>query len=179
MRTTRVQSKLLVGLAATAGALGAAAMMSTAAAPTARADDFSDIITAIDGDFTEGNAAFASALSDFGSNDISQGLGQIVDGFDDYSLSPTINLTLGTIEALEGIPIDSPVGWDLTVPTDYADGVAMAQADFTTSENIFALVPSALASANYLDAADDGLFGADYAFVLPLEELLLGAAVSF
>ncbi len=38
--------------AANAGAFGAAAMISVATAPSARADDFSDIISAIDGDFT-------------------------------------------------------------------------------------------------------------------------------
>jgi hypothetical protein len=35
-----------------------------------------------------GQRRFLAALPDFGSNDISQALGQLVDGFDDYSLSP-------------------------------------------------------------------------------------------
>jgi hypothetical protein len=72
MSAARARSRILVGLAATAGAFGAAGMMSAATAPTARADDFSDIISAIDGDYTEGSAAFSSALSDFGSADFSQ-----------------------------------------------------------------------------------------------------------
>jgi hypothetical protein len=41
----------LIGVAAAAGAFGAAAMMSAATAPTARADDFTDVINAVDGDY--------------------------------------------------------------------------------------------------------------------------------
>jgi hypothetical protein len=58
---------VLIGLAATVGTFGVAAMMSAATAPTARADDFSNIINAIDGDFTAGQADFTAAVSDFGS----------------------------------------------------------------------------------------------------------------
>ena len=42
MSDTRSRSGILVGLAAAVGAFGAAAMMSAATAPTARADDFTD-----------------------------------------------------------------------------------------------------------------------------------------
>ena len=39
---------VLVGLAAAAGAFGVAAMMSAATAPTARADEFSDIVNGVE-----------------------------------------------------------------------------------------------------------------------------------
>ena len=110
MSTTPARSRILVGLAATAGAFGAAAIMSAATAPTARADDFSDIISAVDGDFTQGSNAFASALADFGSNDINQGR---ADGFDDYSLSPLYSLTIGQSFVAEGQTIlaDAATRW--------------------------------------------------------------------
>jgi hypothetical protein len=179
MRSIQARSRILVGLAATAGAFGAAAMMSAAAAPSAHADDFSDIISAVNGDFTEGNDAFASALSDFGSNDINQGLGQIVDGFDDYSLSPMYNLELGTVEALVGDTISGPAPWGLAVPTDFADGLSVAQSFFTAGESFFADAASSLASADYLNATSEEISGLEFVSIIPLEEVLLGALVSY
>jgi hypothetical protein len=41
----------LVGVAAAAGAFGVAVMMSAATAPTARADDFTDVISEVDADY--------------------------------------------------------------------------------------------------------------------------------
>jgi len=50
MSDTRSRSGILVGLAAAVGAVGAAAMMSAVAAPTAYADTFTDLVTDVDGD---------------------------------------------------------------------------------------------------------------------------------
>ena len=58
MGVMRARSRILVGLAASAGAFGAAAMMSAAAAPTAHADDITDIISAVEGDYADGQSAF-------------------------------------------------------------------------------------------------------------------------
>jgi hypothetical protein len=62
MDSNRSRFGMLIGLGAAAGAFGVAAMMSAATAPTARADAYSDIISAVDGDFAAGEAEFASAL---------------------------------------------------------------------------------------------------------------------
>jgi hypothetical protein len=86
---------ILLGLAATAAAFGAAAVMSAIIAPTARADAYSDIVSAIDGDFTAGQASFATALTDFGSSDLSPGLAAFFSGVDDDILSPGINTYVG------------------------------------------------------------------------------------
>ena len=53
MDSNKPRIQILIGLAAAAGAVGAAAMVSTATAPTARADDFTDIITYVDADFAD------------------------------------------------------------------------------------------------------------------------------
>jgi hypothetical protein len=179
MRTAQVHSRILVGLTATASAFGVAAMMSAAAAPSAHADDFSDIINAVEGDFTQGNDAFSSALSDFGSNDINQGLAQILDGFDDYSLSPVYNVELGTVEALVGDTISGPASWTLAVPTDFADGLSVAHSFFTEGEVLLADAASSLGSADYLNAASEEISGVEFVSIIPLEEVLLGTLVSF
>src|SRR5271166_3881800 len=58
---------VLVGLDAAVGAVGAAAMMSAATAPTARADDFTDILNGVEGNFAAGQTAF-------GGDDVTDGL---------------------------------------------------------------------------------------------------------
>ena len=45
---------IAVGVAAAAGAFGVAALISMATAPTARADDFTDVINAVDFDYSTG-----------------------------------------------------------------------------------------------------------------------------
>jgi hypothetical protein len=179
MTAASARSRILVGLTATAGALGAASLISAAAAPTARADSFSDIISVIDGDYTQGSDAFSSALSDFGSSDFTQGFAQLVDGFDDYSLSPVYNLTVGTAEALEGDSIGGSLAWGLFVPTDYAHGLTFAQSLFDQGQSYLSDAASALASADYVSATSDEVLGADYLSILPLEEIFLGAVASF
>jgi hypothetical protein len=179
MNSTRARARILVALAATAGAFGAAAMMSAATAPTARADDFSDIISAIDGDYTQGSAAFSSALSDFGSADFTQGFAQILDGVDDYSLSPLINLEVGAVEAYLGDAIIGSQGFGLDVPTSFGDAVSLAQAAYFSGEANLNLAATALASSAYVTATFNEAIGVDYTTIVPLEELLLGTVASF
>jgi hypothetical protein len=56
---------VLVGLSATAGAFAAAAMISAASAPTARADDFSDILADVQAEQAAAQADFTTATQDF------------------------------------------------------------------------------------------------------------------
>ena len=95
MSETRSRSGILVAVAAAAVAFGAAAMMSAAAAPTARADDFSQIVSAVDGDFTIGQGKYTTALTDFGSGDFVNGLAASLDGLNEYTLAAPDNLLLG------------------------------------------------------------------------------------
>jgi hypothetical protein len=73
--TSRV--RILVGLGAAAGAFGVAVMMSAVAAPTARADDFSDVVTNVDADYTDGASMLTAADTDFASNDFADGLASL------------------------------------------------------------------------------------------------------
>jgi hypothetical protein len=103
-----------------------------------------------------------------------------VDGFDDYSLSPTYNLVPGTGKALEGDPVSgSSLAWGLFVPTDFAHGVSLAGNLFSEGQNILAEGASAFASGDFALGSADDILGADYVSILPLEEILPGAAASF
>jgi hypothetical protein len=179
MSGAHARSRMLVGLAAATGAFGAAAMMSAAAAPAARADDITDIINAVEGDYSDGQNAFSTALSEFQINAFPTGLAALFDGVDDDSLSVTNNIAVGTVEALtnESIATSFPVVFD--VPTSFADASTEAQSIFSYGETLLEDVPAFLAAGEYGSAAYDELDALDYLTIYPLQELLLGAATSF
>jgi hypothetical protein len=104
------------------GAFGAAAMMSAASAPTAHAtDDFTDIINAVDTDFTDGRGYFTAAFADFGSNEFAPGLTTFFEGLDADILTAPNNVALGTVEALQGETLSFTFPFALTTPTTFAD----------------------------------------------------------
>jgi hypothetical protein len=179
MAVMRARSRMSVGLAATAGAFGAAAMMSGAAAPAAHADAITDIITAVDGDYTYGQTAFTTAASEFGINQFPTGLAALFDGVDDDSLSVTNNIAVGTVEALTNEPVASSLPVIFDVPTSYADALSEAQNIFTLGEGFLTDGATFVADGDYGSAAYEYLSGADYLTIYPLQELLLGAAASF
>jgi hypothetical protein len=178
MDSNRSRTGTLVGLAAAAGAFGVAAMMSTATAPTARADDFTDIVTYVNADFADGQYGLTTAFSDFSSGDFATGLASLFDGVDDDVLAAPDNLLIGTVEALEGEPLGGPLPFDLG-ELNFAGGLADAQDQFSYAVVAdFGDIPTELAAGDYGVATYDVLLGADYATVVPLEDIILGAAAS-
>jgi hypothetical protein len=180
MSETRSRSGILIAVAAAVGAFGAAAMMSAATAPTARADDSTLIIDAIDGDFAAGQADYTSGLAEFGSGAFVPGLAEFLGGVNEDSLAAPQNLLLGTVEALEGDPISSTLFVDdLSIPKTFADASAEAQIFFNTGEGFLANAADAFSAGDYGAGTYEELIGSDYATVLPLEELILGVATLF
>jgi hypothetical protein len=169
----------LIGVAAAAGAFGVAAMMSAASAPTARADDFTDLINDINLDYSYGQTAFTTAFTDFSSDQFVPGLERLIAGVDDYTLSTENTLLIGTAEVLQGDPINSTESFGFIVPPSYGDAVTTAQSFFTGAETDLGLVANDFASGDYVTGTEEEILGLDYSSILPLEELLLGAAVSF
>jgi hypothetical protein len=179
MNYLRSRTGLLTALAAAAGAFGAAAMMTTATAPTARADVYSDIIASVDGDLTDGQAAFTTASADFASNQLANGLAALIDGFNDDALSAPANLLVGSVEALTNETITGSEGWGLSAPSSFSEALTDAETIFTEGEGYFTSAATDLAGGEYGQAVLLDSFGADFVSIVPLEELLLGAAVSF
>jgi hypothetical protein len=178
MSDARSRTRILVGLAATAGAFGAAAMMSAATAPTAHADDFTEIVSAVGTDFTAGQGDFTTALADFDSNEFGPGLTTFFEGLDADVLTAPNNVALGTAETLQGETLYFTFPFALTTPTTFADALTVAQADFVQGANDLASVAAFLGDGTNT-ALIELMTGAESVSVLPLEELLLGAAVSF
>jgi hypothetical protein len=178
MGNNRSRAGVMVGLAAVAGAFGVAAMMSTATAPTARADDFGDVISAVDGDFTAGQTAFTTAFSDFGSSEVNDGLAALVNGANDDLVSSGENLFIGTVEALTNETVTASLPWDLSPPADFADGLSDAEAIVVDAEGYLGLAGTELSGGDYAEAAYFGTLGFGYITVDPLDQLLLGVAAS-
>jgi hypothetical protein len=179
MSGTRSRSGILVGLAAAAGAFGAAATLSATAAPTARADDFTDVINAVDGDYADGQAAFTTALTDFSSNELGNGLAAFFSGVNDDALSAPNNLLIGTVDLLTNQAVSGSTAWDFPNVGDFSGAEILAQQSITLGESELTNAATDLADGFYGSAAFNDLFGVDDAFVVPLEELFMGAAVSF
>jgi hypothetical protein len=118
-----------------------------------------------------------TAFTDFGSGAFVPGLAEFFDGLDQDSLAAPDNLLLGTVEALEGDPITSTLFFnDLSDPGNFANASAEAQILFNDCEGLLANAAIALSARDYGAGTYDELVGSAYAFVLPLEEVLLGAA---
>lgn len=173
----RSRGGVLIGLAATVGAFGAAAMLA-ATAPTARADAFSDIVASIEGDYTLGQTDFTAAAADFGSNP-GLGLAELIDGVNQDFVAAPDNLVVGTVQALTNETVSAELPLNLPVPTDFADAVSEAQIIFYEGVGDVGDVGGLLSSAQYGSAALYDLFGSEAVAIFPLEELLLGAAASF
>jgi hypothetical protein len=166
----------LIGLIAAAGA---AAVMSAATAPTARADDFTDVINAVDGDFAAGQTYFTEAVTDFGSNQDVEGVASLFSGLNEDLLGAPISLVGGTAALLANEPVEGAVGLGIPAPTDFADGLSEAESLYTLGESYLTAGETALSSGDYGPGVIDTLFGADVVSVVPLEEVLLGSIASF
>jgi hypothetical protein len=171
----RSQGRLLIGLATAAGAFGAAALMSGANPPTARADDFTDVINAVEVDFTIGASDFNSAYSDFAANEPSAGLASFLDGVNDDVVSPTESLLIGTAELLDNESIAPPLTWNIAPEASFAGGLSQAEADFSSGVTDFSEASSLLSSAEYGDAVYYEILGADLVSLGSLDDLLLGS----
>jgi hypothetical protein len=175
----RSRSGILVGLAAAVGAFGAALMMSAVIAPTARADDFTDIINSLEIDFGYGQAEFASASADFGSGDPSGGLAALFSGLDDDVVSPPDSVYEAAVQILLNEPVGG-VSYGITIgpEADFTSGLADAQSSFSTGEDLFAQAATDLSSGDFGDAAQLEVFGETQSFIFPPEDLIEGVVAA-
>jgi hypothetical protein len=174
-----VPSRVGILVGATAGALGAALIMSAATASPARADDFSALITDLNEDVSGGPAAFQAAYTDFLSDQFAPGLAQLFAGVDDYTLGPNNTLILATAEILSGDSVNSSWSYGFLVPQSFADAESVAQSYFTGALTDFGLAANDFSTGDYVFGTLNDVLAVDYSSIMPLEELLIGAATSF
>jgi hypothetical protein len=149
--------------------------MSTATAPTARADDLTDIVNAVDGDFTLGQTDITDALTGFSGIE-AEDLNAFYSGVDEYLWAAPTNLEVGTVEALLGEPIHGEIGVDVGLPVDFSSAVSEAQSTFSAGEAEFTDAATALASGDYANAVYDDAVGSLLTSYEPVQLLLIGGA---
>lgn len=179
MRCMGSRRKTLVGLGAAASAFGAAAMMSAAAAPAARADAFTDIINAVDVDLAAGQTAFTTAFTDFGSNLVPNGLAEFFSGVNDDLIAAPDSVFIGGVEALTGEPVVGAGPLPVTLPANFATAVTDDQTLLLVAQGLFADAATAFSSGEFGTAATDSAGGSALSFDIPVELLILGAVNQF
>jgi hypothetical protein len=180
MLEIRTRSRVLVAIAAIAGAFCATAMMSAVTAPSARADDFTNVIANFDADYLTGQGYFTTALSDFSSDQLIPGLEQLLQGVNEDVFVAPQQLVDNTVQLLTGGPLDPPTEFGLGVlPTDFADALQLAESGFASIPLDLTSFVDALSIGNYGLAIDYITNIPEDVFFYPVSELILGAAVSF
>jgi hypothetical protein len=141
---------VLVGLSAAAGAFAVGAMISAASAPTARADDFSDILANIQAEQAAAQADFTAASAEFasGTAGVPAGLTDWFEGVDDNTFGVAYILDTGTLDSLYNVPVPpvSTFEFSFATPANFTAAVAEAQTfntlgntDMTTAATDFSM----------------------------------------
>lgn len=86
---------------------------------------------------------------------------------------------MGSVEALTNESVTGSEPFGLIAPASFSDALTSAESIFTVGETYFTNGATDFATGDYGDAALLDLFASDYVSIVPLEELLLGAAASF
>jgi hypothetical protein len=181
-RTSRQRRRVGTTLALTAasGGLLAAAL---AVAPTARADDFSDIVANIQSSIADGKADYTAAQADYAlGTPAGDAAGAALDtsGTNDVLLGPTIDIITGSTQALAG---ETPTGYAYFTPaldpttfsaleTDVSNDFATGTTYFTDAEKYFALGTP----AGDADGVIYSLAGFDWDTINAPQQALLGLA---
>ena len=125
------RSQATAGFALVGTAAAGVAILAGAFAPTARADDFSEIVTDLDAVLGAGSADLTAAATDFSAADYGDGLAKTVFGLDDFLISPEEVSLVGGFDALTGSPVLPADSFEwpgptFVAPTDLIDTLQAA-----------------------------------------------------
>lgn len=149
-------SVALIGLSVAAGAFAAAAMMSAAAAPIARADDFSTILADVTAEEGYATTAFATSAADFAKGDSLDGLTQYFIGVDDDTVGVPDILQVGSVDALTNSTLFPAKDFDFTFTAPATLAAATTEANTFYTEGVtLATTIAGLPSTDFADTALD------------------------
>jgi hypothetical protein len=169
------RQRVAFGLGAAVAAVGAAAMLSSATAPAAHADDYSTILADVTATEAAATTAFTTASTDFAGGDTAGGLTQLFIGLDDDLLGVPNELQVGAVDALQGVPV-APLGdfeFSFGTPTSFATSVTEANT-FYNEGVAYATTILGLPTTDYADTALDNFLSTVDQLVLPDQIQLIG-----
>ena len=168
------QRGIMVGFGAAICAFSAAAMVSTASAPTARADYFTDIVNIVGGEFATGQSYFDLAATDFGSADVADGLAALISGVNNDVFAVSDSILIGTAQALTNEPFDPlrdtfafEVLASPNLITDFVSTFGFGTSYLTEGAEF-------LSAGAFADGIGDILVGSEYVSIFSAEALLVG-----
>lgn len=168
------QPGIMVGFGAAICAFSAAAMVSTASAPTARADYFTDIVNIVGGEFATGQSYFDLAATDFGSADVADGLAALISGVNNDVFAVSDTILIGTAQALTNGPLDPlqdtfafEVFASPNLITDFVGYFGMGESYLTAGAE-------ALSAGAFVNGIGDLLVGSEFMSIFSTEALLVG-----
>jgi hypothetical protein len=180
MSNTKLSAVSFVGLGAAAAAFGSAAVMSAAGAPTARADDFTDLQAVVAADFANAQSAFSAALFDFSSNDVSEGFANLFSSADNALLSAPDNFSVGLTDILFGQPVYStPLDFTVEIPSGLTGALSDISQVVAEGQTELSSAAMYLSSGDFADALLFGSVGSQLIDDLPGQLLFLGALDQF
>jgi hypothetical protein len=179
-RVSRSKSEsILVALGAAASACTAAILMSAASAPTARADDFSDIVSDVQQLTAASQTDYTGALTAFETGTgagYADGLEDLFAATNNGDLLVSDEILLGSVEALQNQSIDGIGPLSPFVPEpDIATAVADLQNTVAMGQQYLADIPTELSAGDYSFAVEDYINGSFYTLYIPGEQLLSAA----
>jgi hypothetical protein len=167
-----------VGLSAAAGAFVVATMISAASAPTARADDSSEILANIQADEAAAAADFSTASADFakGSADIPAGLTALFEGVDDDTFGVAYNLDTGTLDSLYNVPVAPASTFEFTfaTPANFNAAITEATTIQTTGNTDMTTAATDFAAGDYTDGEVANDLGSINFLVIPEQVQFIG-----
>jgi hypothetical protein len=167
----------LVGLSATAVAFGAAAILSAATSPRARADDFSTILADITATEAAAQADFTTAVQDFaaGPSGDAAGLTALLEGMDDDLIGVPDELKVGLVDVSTNSTLFPSNSFDFSfaTPATFTAAVTEAQS-FWTAGNALATLIGTLPNNDFADTALDNALSEFDQWVAPGQIELVG-----
>jgi hypothetical protein len=169
---------VLVGLSAAAGAFAAAAMISAASAPTARADDFSEILANIQADEAAAQADFSVASADFakGTADLPAGLTAWFEGVDDDTFGVAYNLDTGSLDSLFNVPVVPATTFEFSfaTPANFNAAITEATAIQTLGNTDMTTAATDFSAGDYTDGEVFNDLGAINFLTIPDQVEIVG-----
>jgi hypothetical protein len=171
------QARLLIGLTAAAGAFGVAAMVSATTAPSARADDFGDVLSDVSAILSAGQTDFSTAATDFaqGTSGDAAGLTALFEGIDDDLVGAPNAISVGLTDLASGDAVLPATDFEVafTTPATYAAALTESQASYAAGVAEDTVIQN-LPATDYTDAAYDNFLALLEQWVLPGQILDIG-----
>ena len=156
------------------GAAASMALSQFAAAPTARADDFTEVFDNVQTALSQGQNQLATAAADFANSDPAHGLSMAIAGIDNIDITTQEDAFVGTLDALMGQTPFANLFALFPSGIDPATAMADAQGMISDGQSFFAQALTDFGNADFVDGLTFSVGAYNDIFVTAPDFLYLG-----